>query len=71
MENDMDHSKTKLNAESLKNVTGGIGLKDRYVSSFYCEYCGKTIKLNMVSSLERAKKEHNEKIHPQLTKNGK
>jgi hypothetical protein len=71
MENDMDNNKTKLSAESLKNVTGGIGLKDRYVSSFYCEYCGKTIKLNMVSSLERAKKEHNEKVHPQLKTNGK
>ncbi len=67
----MDNNKTKLNADSLKNATGGIGLKDRYVSSFYCEYCGKTIKLNMVSSLERAKKEHNEKIHPQLKTNGK
>ena len=71
MENDMDNNKTKLNAESLKNVSGGIGQKDRYVSSFYCEYCGKTIKLNMVSSLERAKKEHNEKVHPQLKTNGK
>ena len=67
----MDNNKTKLSAESLKNVTDGIGLKDRYVSSFYCEYCGKTIKLNMVSSLERAKKEHNEKVHPQLKTNGK
>ena len=71
MENDMDNNKTKLSAESLKNVTGVIGLKDRYVSSFYCEYCGKTIKLNMISSLERAKKEHNEKVHPQLKTNGK
>ena len=67
----MDNNKTKLSAESLKNVTGGIGLKDRYVSSFYCEYCGKTLKLNMVSSVERAQKEHNEKVHPQLKTNGK
>ena len=70
----MDNKKMSLGADELKNVTGGVGLRDKYVSSFYCEYCNKTIKLNMVSSLERAKKEHNDKVHPNLKtglKNGK
>ena len=63
---DKENGKLTLEPDELKSVNGGIGLRDKYVSSFYCEYCGKTIKLNMVSSLERARKEHNEKVHPQL-----
>ena len=66
----MDNSKMVIDSEKLKDVTGGVGIRDKFVSSFYCEYCDKTIKLNMVSSLERAKKEHNDKYHPHL-KNGK
>jgi hypothetical protein len=54
-----------INLEDLNEVTGGAGRqKDKYVSAFYCEYCEKTIHLNMVYSLERAKKEHNTKFHP-------
>ncbi|MBO7669798.1 MAG: hypothetical protein J6S60_04330 [Oscillospiraceae bacterium] len=54
-----------FSAEELSKVTGGAGRqKDKYVSAFYCELCGKTIHLNMVYSLERAKKEHNAKFHP-------
>ena len=63
---DKDNKKLPLEPDEVKGVTGGVGIRDKYVSSFYCEYCGKTIKLNMVSSLERARKEHNEKVHPQL-----
>ena len=62
----MDNNKRTLENEEMKKVTGGVGIRDKFVSSFYCEYCDKTIHLNMVSSLERAKKEHNEKVHPQL-----
>ena len=54
-----------LNLEDLSKATGGAGRpKDKYVSAFYCEYCEKTIHLNMVYSLERAKQEHNAKFHP-------
>ena len=56
----------KLNMDELDRVSGGDGKRDRYVSAFYCEYCQKTIHLNMVYSLERAKKEHNAKFHPQV-----
>ena len=56
-----------VNSEELSKVTGGAGRqRDKFVSAFYCEYCRKTIHLNMVYSLERAKKEHNAKFHPQV-----
>ena len=55
-----------LNPEELSKINGGAMKKDKYVSAFYCEYCGKTIHLNMVYSLERARKEHNAKFHPQI-----
>ncbi len=56
----------RIKAEDLDHVTGGAARRDKYVSAFYCEYCGKTIHLNMVRSLENAKKEHNVQFHPQL-----
>ena len=58
-----------LESADLDQVTGGKTMKnkrEKYVSAFYCEYCGKTIHLNAVYSLERAKKEHNAKFHPTL-----
>ena len=62
----MDKQKVQLDNDDLGKVTGGVNGKTRYVSAFYCEYCDKTIKLNMVASLERAKKEHNTKFHPEI-----
>ena len=53
----------KINPDLLDQVVGGAK-RDKYVSAFYCEYCKKTIHLNMVYSLDRAKKEHNAKFHP-------
>ena len=56
-----------FNPEELSKVTGGAGReREKFVSAFYCEYCQKTIHLNIVYSLERAKKEHNAKFHPQI-----
>ena len=50
-----------LNDESLNAVSGGVGRnRPKYVSSFFCEQCGKTIRLNSVYTLERAKKLHDE-----------
>ena len=36
------------------------------MNSRYCEYCRETIHLSGVYSLERAKKEHDAKYHPEL-----
>ena len=53
-----------LDDGSLAEVTGGVGgNRPKYVSSFFCEKCGKTIRLNGVYTLERAKKLHDEKEH--------
>lgn len=59
----------KIDLEKLSQVTGGTEIREKkkYVSAFFCEYCGKTIHLNGVYDLERAKKEHNAKVHPNLT----
>ena len=59
----------KLDLEKLSQVTGGTEIREKkkYVSAFFCEYCGKTIRLSGVYDLERAKKEHNAKVHPNLT----
>lgn len=54
----------KLNLDDMSKITGGAKKRDKYVSAFYCEYCAKTIHLNMVYSLDRARKEHNAKFHP-------
>ena len=56
----------KLDLDALAKASGGAKKRGKYVSAFYCEYCGKTIHLNMVYSLDRAKKEHNAKFHPQV-----
>ena len=53
-----------LDDESLNAVSGGVGgNRPKYVSSLFCEKCGKTIRLNGVYTLERAKKLHDEKEH--------
>ena len=53
-----------LDDGSLDAVSGGVGgNRPKYVSSFFCEKCGKTIRLNGVYTLERAKKLHDEKEH--------
>lgn len=62
----MEIKKQEIRSEDLEKVTGGAKHREKFVSAFYCEYCGKTIHLNMVYSLERAKKEHNAKYHPQV-----
>ena len=57
----------KLEDEQLEKVSGGMK-RNRYGSAFYCEYCKKTIHLNFVRELEKAKKEHNAKFHPGMQK---
>ena len=46
---------------NLEKVSGGA--RPKFVSSFYCEKCSKTIRLNGVYSLERALKDHDAKEH--------
>ena len=46
----------------LAAIGGGTG-RPKYVSSFFCEKCGKTIRLNGVYLLENARKLHDEKEH--------
>ena len=55
----------KLSDDVLDAVTGGAARK-KYVSAFFCETCGKTIRLSGVYEQERAKREHNAKFHPLL-----
>ena len=69
MKKDIRSEPVKLESNDLALVTGGRSTRDqrpRYVSAFYCEYCEKTIHLNAVYSLDRAKKEHNAKFHQGL-----
>ena len=61
----------KLELKDLDKVTGGRGQpvqREKYVSAFFCETCGKTIRLNGVYTLERARAEHNRKVHPAAKK---
>lgn len=61
----------KLELKDLNKVTGGRGQtvqREKYVSAFFCETCGKTIRLNGVYTLERARAEHNRKVHPAAKK---
>ena len=60
----MDSKISPLDPEALAQVSGGTKQREKYVSAFYCEICKKTIHLNMIYSLERARKEHNAKFHP-------
>ena len=52
----------RLGDARLDQVTGGA-VRPKFVSSFYCEKCNKTIHLNGVYSLERAQKDHDAKEH--------
>ena len=51
----------KLDLQQMSEVTGK---REKYVSAFFCEACGATIRLNGVYTLERARKEHYAKFHP-------
>ena len=62
----MESKKEALNLDDLGSISGGAKKREKFVSAFYCEYCGKTIHLNMIYSLERAKQEHNARFHPGL-----
>ena len=55
----------KLNEEKLEAVSGGAK-REKYVSAFYCEYCRETIHLPGVYTLDKAKREHMKKYHPEL-----
>ena len=65
------HGAAQLDEVVLENVIGGVsrdtGKREKFVSAFYCEACGKTVHLNMIYSLDRAKKEHYTKVHPGLS----
>lgn len=51
-----------LSDDMLDKVAGGA-IRPKYVSSFFCEKCGKTIRLNGVYTLDRAMREHEQKEH--------
>ena len=57
-----------LDGSALEQVIGGVSRdssrREKFVSAFYCELCGKTVHMNMIYSLDRARKEHNAKEHP-------
>ena len=52
----------KLSDEKLNQVSGGA-MRPKYVSSFFCEKCGKTIRLNGVYTLDKAIRDHEQKEH--------
>ncbi len=54
--------KTAIEDEKLAGASGGA-VRPKYVSSFFCEKCGKTIHLNGVYTLERALREHERQVH--------
>lgn len=54
--------KTPIPDDRLTGASGGAA-RPKYVSSFFCEKCGKTIRLNGVYTLERAVREHEQKEH--------
>ena len=51
-----------LSDEKLNQVSGGA-VRPKYVSSFFCEKCGKTIHLNGVYTLDKAIRDHEQKEH--------
>ena len=56
----------KLDLQQMSEVTGGkgeTGKREKYVSAFFCEACGATIRLNGVYTLERAVREHEQQEH--------
>ncbi len=57
------NDRMKLDEAQLEKVSGGAGKQKKYVSSFFCEKCGKTIRLNGVYTLENAVRMHEEKEH--------
>ncbi len=68
--NAMDEKKSAaglrpLEDGSLSEISGGVGSpRPTYVSSFFCEKCGRTIRLNGVYTLENAHRLHDAKMHP-------
>ena len=54
-------STEKLSENRLDEVTGGA-IRPKYVSSFFCEKCGKTIYLNGVYTKEKAIRDHDRKV---------
>ena len=58
----MSNEKKMLKDEKLENVSGGA-IRPKYVSSFFCEKCGKTIHLNGVYTLDKAIRDHEQKEH--------
>ena len=57
-----DSAIEKISDDRLKDVSGGA-VRPKFVSSFYCEKCDQTIRLNGVYTLEKARKEHDAKMH--------
>ena len=57
-----DSAIRKISDDRLEKVSGGAA-RPKFVSSFYCEKCNQTIRLNGVYSLERAQKDHDAKEH--------
>ena len=56
-------SKIKAVSDARLDKVSGGAARPKFVSSFYCEKCNKTIRLNGVYSLERAQKDHDAKEH--------
>ena len=64
MEQRKREDRQALDDAVLSDVTGGVqSMRGKYVSSFYCEVCGRTIRLSGIYQLETARKNHFQKEH--------
>ena len=64
MERRKREDRQALDDAVLADVTGGVqSMRGKYVSSFYCEVCGRTIRLSGIYQLETARKNHFQKEH--------
>jgi hypothetical protein len=60
---EMNNRKASAVSDDMLDKVAGGAIRPKYVSSFFCEKCGKTIRLNGVYTLDRAVKEHEQKVH--------
>jgi hypothetical protein len=60
---EMNNKKASAVSDDMLDKVAGGAIRPKYVSSFFCEKCGKTIHLNGVYTLERAVREHEQQEH--------
>ena len=60
---EMNNRKASAVSDDMLDKVSGGAIRPKYVSSFFCEKCGKTIRLNGVYTPDRAVREHEQKVH--------